>query len=393
MTIDALCRVVDNYGDIGVVYRLIRALSAIDPRLKLRIVVDGLEAFHRIEPAIDPDAPIQSIRGWTVYRWDEPDAEAAAARDAEYLSDPPRAVLECFACGRPEWLEAILFDDAKGLPSTIVNVEYLSAEGYAEELHLAQSLTRSPTVRKRMFMPGFTPKTGGLIIDAPFAEALSARADRRALVEAREALLAELGLEARREVAALSWVALFSYPRDYSRIVADLAEAASRRPLAAFAAAGVSQECAVRAWERAGRPFPLYSLPFLHQERWDRLVAYSDFSVVRGEDSMTRAAIAGAPFVWHAYPQEGRHQLVKVGALLKRMRPHFEGDSFAPIAKAFIELNDRDADGPEVAGLESILSLVEADSACERGFASFAESLRANGDMASHLMTFLREIV
>ena len=47
VTVDILCKVVDNYGDIGVVYRLAKALSALDPALKIRLSVDNLAALDR----------------------------------------------------------------------------------------------------------------------------------------------------------------------------------------------------------------------------------------------------------------------------------------------------------------------------------------------------------
>ena len=47
MTIDILCKVVDNYGDIGLVYRLARALSELEAGPSLRLIVDDLHAFER----------------------------------------------------------------------------------------------------------------------------------------------------------------------------------------------------------------------------------------------------------------------------------------------------------------------------------------------------------
>lgn len=399
MTIDILCKVVDNYGDIGVVYRLARAVSAVDPSARLRLVVDGLSSFAHVCREVDPASTVQRVRGWTVYRWDEPDLAAAAIRDADYSADPPLAVIEAFACGRPAWLEGLLFADSAGAEPLIVNLEYLSAEPYADELHRAMSLTRSPRVRKRMFMPGFTAQTGGLSLDPPFVESLELRGDPEAFATARRGFLKAYAGDLEGAIQPSSegtWVTLFSYPRDYARIIESLAGAASASTLTVFAAAGFSQACVEAAWDRAGRPFALVSLPFLSQEAWDRLVALSDTSIVRGEDSLSRAALSGAPFLWHAYPQADRHHLVKVRALLDRMRPHFAPEAFGQVEAAFIAFNDRDADAPEVAGDEDISAFIAGGSAycgLADGFTSFARSLRANGDLAAHLMTFLREIV
>ena len=429
MTIDMLCRVVDNYGDIGVVYRLARALSELDEAPRLRLVVDDLSAFSLLEPGIDPGRAVQSVRGWTVLSWALTGPESAAARNAAYEDDPALVVLECFACGRPDWLEAMLFDPSDAVARTIVNLEYLTAEPYADEFHRMPSLTRSRKVRKYMFLPGFTAATGGLILDGAFMRSLdrfsraeSAGADRRELLaRAVHASCRKLADAAAVDAAAADpaslpatedriWALVFGYERDYGRMVDDLAMFAQDRPVLALVAGGKSQPCFMAAWERAGRPFPALALPFLDQETWDAILAASDFLVVRGEDSMSRAALAGKPFLWQAYPQDGAHQLVKVKALLDRMKPHFTAEAFRPVEAAFLAVNDRLRDSPLTCGSERVLPLLEAAAASGRaaagrtaargtargtaeGFASFAKSLSGNGNLALNLMTYLREIV
>ena len=158
MDIDILCKVIDNFGDIGVAFRLARSLSELPDPPRLRLVVDDLAAFAALEPAVDPDAACQSVRGWEVYRWGGEgevagaNAEAAAA----FRARRPSIVIECFACGRPDWLEAILFDPASDKGCLIIDFEHLSAEKYAEDFHRMLSLTRSSLVRKAMFLPGLT---------------------------------------------------------------------------------------------------------------------------------------------------------------------------------------------------------------------------------------------
>ena len=96
-TIDILCKVIDNYGDIGVAYRLARALSDLEPGLKLRLVVDGLESFAPLCPGIDPALAVQEARGWTLIDWRRgPDPDWRG-----FEEEPPRLVVECFACNRP----------------------------------------------------------------------------------------------------------------------------------------------------------------------------------------------------------------------------------------------------------------------------------------------------
>jgi len=431
LTIDILCKVIDNYGDIGVAYRLARALSDLDPVLRLRLVVDGLEAFAPLCPGIDPALAVQEIQGWTVIDWRRgpgPDWRGFEAA-------PPCRVVECFACNRPDWFEDALFDPARKDKRLVVNLEYLTAEDWADDFHLLESATRSAEVRKRFFMPGFTARTGGLILDKDFMDSravLGPEAPAESRCAGRAAILGQMGAAgaasqgsgataapARLEEAY--WATVFSYERDYGHVVADLAAfqsgdlAAAGSSLLVLAAAGKSQPCFLAAWEAAGRPFPVLALPFVGQETWDRLLLASDFSIVRGEDSLSRAALSGRPFLWQAYPQDGRHQLVKVRAFLERLRPWLGPRDFGTVASATLALNDRDADAPGVRGEESILALLQATlrpdtpaaptvappaaaqagdrQSLASGFQAFAADLIDHGNLASTLLTFLCDFV
>jgi hypothetical protein len=206
-------------------------------------------------------------------------------------------------------------------------------------------------------------------------------------------LARRLGIAAELALEEHSWIVIFGYERDYSRIVADIAEFGRQRPVVVFAANGKSQPCLEAAWRNAGRPFALERLPFLEQVIWDTLLVAVDFSIVRGEDSLSRAALAGRPFLWHAYPQDNAYQLVKVHALLDRMAPYFAPDLFAPLREAFIAFNDRATDGPAVAGTESILLVLRSASSLQTGFAGWSAALASNGNMAAHLMTCIHKIV
>ena len=402
-----LCKVVDNFGDIGVVYRLARALSELLDPPDLRLVVDDLEAFRSLEPLVDAGLDYQSVRGWEVFRWRETEAAEKAFR-----AKPPSVVIECFACGRPDWLEALLFDaplfddpQISARDCLLVDLEYLTAEAYAEDFHRMPSLTRSATVHKAMFLPGFTAKTGGLILDKSFMSSRARATSLEGRLELRRELLSgALAASARAlppDAAERFWTCVFTYERDYSSIVADLAAFAegrtmggrpcvAPRPILVLAAAGKSQACFSSAWERAGRPFPLLELPFLPQESWDRFLLASDFSIVRGEDSWSRGALAGRPFLWQAYPQDERYQMVKVEAFLERLRPHFDASAFAPLAAAYRALNDRDRDTPATAGDESVLPLLEASSSLADGFRDFADSIISLGNLAERLVATLK---
>lgn len=391
MTIDILCKVVDNYGDIGVVYRLAKALAERAPEAKLRLVVDDLGAFAKLEPAVDPSLEAQELGAWTVLSW--------RARWPGFVDEPPSIVLECFACGRPDWLEERLFDPARTDTRHIINVEHLSAEDWVDGLHLMPSLTRSALVKKWIFMPGFTPGSGGLILDGAFMEARGrwARARREgSLGNERLALAKRLGLPLADGDESALWLAAFSYERDYSAVMRSIAAYAAgggRRPVLALAASGRSQACFMEAWERAGRPCAALALPFLPQDDWDELLLACDFSIVRGEESLSRAALAGRPFLWQAYLQDEAHHQVKVAAFLEALRPFLADGDWQAVAEAHREFNERQRDDAAHAGAEDILPLLAGLERLAAGYGAFAESLEKNGNLADKLLTFIATLV
>ena len=65
MRADIFCRVVDNYGDIGVCWRLARRLAQVPgwrPRLSTT------QAFARIQP-LDPEQARQQCLGIDIVHW------------------------------------------------------------------------------------------------------------------------------------------------------------------------------------------------------------------------------------------------------------------------------------------------------------------------------------
>ena len=153
LDITILCRVVDNYGDIGFVYRLARELSSLSSieKTQIRLIVSDLKSFNAmaLPPGISTSLAVQNYNGWKVIDWN-----ACAEGKCEFTEQPPKIILECFQCGRPEWLDEILFSAQTTQTVQIVNVEYLTAEDWADDFHLLKSGTRSALVKKINFMPG-----------------------------------------------------------------------------------------------------------------------------------------------------------------------------------------------------------------------------------------------
>ena len=59
---DIFCTVVDNYGDVGVAWRLARQLAG-EHAIAVRLFVDDLHALARLAPEIDAATSEQRARG------------------------------------------------------------------------------------------------------------------------------------------------------------------------------------------------------------------------------------------------------------------------------------------------------------------------------------------
>lgn len=137
---DIFCSVVDNYGDIGVTWRLARQLAA-EHGQAVRLWVDEPQAFARICPRADPAAHVQCLDGVEVRAWGRPWAPVAAAD----------VVIEAFACELPEAHRQAMRERKR--PSLWLNLEYLSAEEWIGSCHALPSL-QACGLSKYFFFPG-----------------------------------------------------------------------------------------------------------------------------------------------------------------------------------------------------------------------------------------------
>ena len=400
LDITILCRVVDNYGDIGFVYRLARELSSLSSieKTQLRLIVSDLKSFNAmaLPPGISTSLAVQNYNGWKVIDWN-----ACAEGKYEFTEQPPKIILECFQCGRPEWLDEILFSAQTTQTVQIVNVEYLTAEDWADDFHLLKSGTRSALVKKINFMPGFTKKTGGLVLDKNFVSC----------VHSKTAALECLKKYASKKTVALIEdtnlfrVIAFSYERNFENEARALSEFAknSGRKVQVLLAPGLGNAPFKKA-AAAFKNISVYDLEYLPQLAWDALLTLADFSFIRGEDSFSRACLSGIPFVWHAYPQEEEFQLVKADAVLKRMEPFFSAGNMSLVKNVWLSYNRK----PSVkmcdeackvynectyAGYIPLLRILENYGGIKKSFGMFAQSLFANGNLAQNLLAFLQNSV
>jgi uncharacterized repeat protein (TIGR03837 family) len=303
---DIFCCVVDNYGDIGVTWRLARQL-ALEYGLEVRLWVDEPGAFRRLCPQADVGAGPWRIDGVEVRQWPV-DFPAVDVADV---------VIEAFACSLPERYVAAMAERTS--PALWLNLEYLSAEDWVAGCHGLPS-PQPGGLRKFFFFPGFTEGTGGLLREA---DVLLRRRAFQADAEARRAFLAGLGIV---PWAGARMISLFAYENAALAGWLD-ALAAVAEPTQLLVPRGRIEADLCRwlgvdtledggHWRRAN--LQVHLLPFLSQADYDRLLWCCDFNAVRGEDSFVRAQWAGRPLLWHIYQQEEGAHWEKLDAFLDR---------------------------------------------------------------------------
>lgn len=304
---DVFCRVVDNFGDAGVAWRLARALAN-EHGKRVRLWLDDPATLARLRPEIDPANPAQAVDGVEIRKWSAglPDVAVDGVADV---------VVEAFGCDTPEpYVEAMA---ARSPRPRWVNLEYLSAEAWVEGCHaLPSPHPRFAPLTRYFFFPGFTRRTGGLIreaglLDRRDAFRRDAQAEARFWGEAAGCIPSPESLK----------VSLFGYESAPFQALLECM-ATSSTPVWAAVPAGPASRAA-EAWARsrgaAGTGgLTLQPMPFLPQDRYDELLWACDVNFVRGEDSFVRAQWAARPLVWQPYPTaDGAHE-VKLGAFLER---------------------------------------------------------------------------
>ena len=306
---DVFCRVIDNFGDIGVCWRLVAQLAGLGHRV--RLWVDDASALEWMAPAGSPGV---EVRPW-------------GAPPPGPHEQPPDVMVEAFGCDiAPEFIAysagSASASGQKRPKPVWINLEYLSAEAYVERTHrLPSPILSGPASgwTRWFFYPGFTTGTGGLLREPHLMEQREAfdrsawRAEHRALFGAGD------------EAPGTRWVSLFCYEPP---ALVDLLQQCAQRPTQLLVTPG-RPAAAVRAalaepMNSATAPLPhekrgqlsLSYLPHRPQPAFDEMLWACDFNAVRGEDSLVRALWAGKALVWHIYPQDDNAHHAKLLAFL-----------------------------------------------------------------------------
>ena len=372
---EIFCQVVDNFGDIGVCWRLARDLAARNAG-SVRLWVDDWAVLQRICPelaAVDSSAGAV-LAGVELRHWSQSFPEV----------EPGEVVIEAFACELPaRHLQAM----ARQHPAPVwINLEYLSAEDWVAGCHaMASPHPRLPLV-KHFFFPGFDEATGGVLREP----GLLARRDvfQR---QHRAAWRARQGIE-QHEGAV--WVSLFAYEQaalpalmrvwaggasaltvlvPEGRVLSDVRRALDRSTLEVG-------ECIRRG------QLTVKVLPLTDQSGYDELLWACDLNFVRGEDSFVRAQWAATPFVWQIYAQDEGAHFDKLEAFMARYVAGLDAQSAAALTRFWRAWNGRGEPA------EAWPAFVAALPALGRQAVVWCDRLAAQADLSSRLTKFCSHI-
>jgi len=382
---DIFCRVVDNYGDVGVSWRLARQVAR-EHGKPVRLWLDDLTVLAKLRPEVDPARGRNDVEGVEVRRLDSPAGEVADI------------VVETFGCDPPEpYVHAMARRDPK---PRWINLEYLSAEEWVEGSHALPSPNPRLPLVKHFFFPGFTPRTGGLLREHGLLER---RNEFQSDEWAQEAFWESL--VGRAPPPGALKVSLFSYAGAPIEALARACQrspgaiwlvAAHGTPTASFKAA-IEEANAVREPGGRRRQTELVEIPFLPQEQYDYLLWACDMNFVRGEDSFVRAQWAGRPFAWNIYPTDDGAHWIKMAAFLARYTEGLDRAQAGAITALWEAWNRRgEAPGDDQMrpGLaEAWAGLLARRPVLEAHARTWSERMAGRRDLAAELVDFVDHVL
>lgn len=366
---DIFCRVIDNHGDAGVCWRLAADLASRGEQVRLWI--DDPSALRWMAPA--GRAGVQVIR-WTA---DAP------------VPEPGDVVIEAFGCELDAAFVAAMARRHARQALAWINLEYLTAEPFAERAHgLPSPVLAGPGagLTKFFFYPGFTPRTGGLLREPDLAA-------RQAGFNA-PAWLHGLGLneELDENTRPVRRISLFCYePSALEALIAQWAQGSRSTQLLVAQGRGAQAVRTLLGARTQHGALRVHYLPWLSQVDFDHLLGSCDLNFVRGEDSLVRALWAGKPFVWQIYPQHDDAHHAKLRAFLDWMQA-------PPSLRRAHEFWNGIIPGTSQAALASLAALADqpTDQSTDNGWQATAkvarERLLAQDDLATQLMRFAARV-
>ncbi|WP_371751642.1 elongation factor P maturation arginine rhamnosyltransferase EarP [Snodgrassella alvi] len=294
-------RVIDNYGDAGVGWRL-SCLLAEYLHMHVRLWIDDTDALNKLVPAPEKQARI-TIEAWQ--------GDAMMQQQLSAAADPV-LVIETFGCELPPQV----LERMRQRRPLWLNWEYLTAEDWAVGLHAMSSLQPNGLEKYFWFM-GIDADSGGLLREPDY---LAEREKFRQQPKLQQAFRQEYGLPLQH--TGQLWLVFAYTSGQWAQWMAMWQQADT--PVTLWLAGGqvieslrAAKLIAPEELQQEGDicelgNVTLVRIPFVPQAAFDRLLWLADAAIVRGEDSFVRALWAGLPFFWHIYRQDDDVHLQKL---------------------------------------------------------------------------------
>lgn len=294
-------RVIDNYGDAGVGWRL-SCLLAEYLHMHVRLWIDDTDALNKLVPAPEKQARI-TIEAWQ--------GDAMMQQQLSAAADPV-LVIETFGCELPPQV----LERMRQRRPLWLNWEYLTAEDWAVGLHAMSSLQPNGLEKYFWFM-GIDADSGGLLREPDY---LAEREKFRQQPKLQQAFRQEYGLPLQH--TGQLWLVFAYTSGQWAQWMAMWQQADT--PVTLWLAGGqvieslrAAKLIAPEELQQEGDScelgnVTLVRIPFVPQAAFDRLLWLADAAIVRGEDSFVRALWAGLPFFWHIYRQDDDVHLQKL---------------------------------------------------------------------------------
>lgn len=298
-SIDIFCEVIDNYGDVGVAYRLARELKRIYPNKKLRFIINQTEELSLIKK--------------------KDNITVLTYKDINKIENSADLVIETFACNIPETYMKKALKTSK----LMINLEYFSSEDWVDDFHLQESFLGG-NLKKYFFIPGLSEKSGGIILDKEFL-------DRKNKVqENREYYLKQFNINENYDLI----ISVFSYEKNFDNFLKTLQKLDKKVLLLLLSEK--TQKNFIKYFDNNDYydKIKIVKLPFFTYDKYEELLALCDINLVRGEDSFVRALLLGKPFLWHIYPQDEDTHIMKLESFLEKYCPNNES-----LRRTFINYN------------------------------------------------------
>lgn len=348
-TIDIFCDIIDNFGDIGIVYRLSKDLS--ERNFDVRIFVNKLEEVSKIVDGFDSNIKNQKLKKITFVDLDN--------FSYDYSAD---IIIEAFAIDIPQKYLDNLFENTK----LIINLEYLTAEDWALDCHLKPSFSPKANVEKYFYIPGFVENSGGIILDNNYLKTVEY------VKENRETTFNDFFLDKGIKYNKNNYyINVFTYNWDFEKFIESLKEI--KKSFVFFIL-----DKRVKIPLELPENIKIYELPFVSQENFDILINLVDFNFSRGEDSVIRSILSEKPFIWNIYPQEEDYHLVKLEAYLDFSSVFFEGNDI--FYRMNLKFNKKES------FTEEFLKIIELDT---NNFSKQSNYIRKNCDLVTKLLNFI----